>query len=143
MSGSLYSELGRRESQIMDIIYRLEEADAETVRTELSDDVSNSTVRTMLRHLEEKEYLKHRKEGRRYVYHPARPKAEVRRSMLQHLTETFFGGSVSEAVATLLSAEESTLTPDKLDELERLIEEAQAGAPSPDDSPDGDADKDD
>jgi predicted transcriptional regulator len=130
MSGSLYSELGRRESQIMDIVYRLEEADAETVRVELSDDVSNSTVRTMLRHLEEKGYLKHRKEGRRYVYYPARPKAEVRRTMLQHLTETFFGGSVSEAVATLLSAEEGELTSDTLDELERLIDQAQADAPS-------------
>ena len=130
MSGSLYSELGRRESQIMDIVYRLEEADAETVRVELSDDVSNSTVRTMLRHLEEKGYLKHRKEGRRYVYYPARPKAEVRRKMLQHLTETFFGGSVSEAVATLLSAEEGELTSDTLDELERLIDQAQADAPS-------------
>jgi len=136
MSGSLYSELGRRESQIMDIVYRLEEADAETVRAELADDVSNSTVRTMLRHLEEKDYLKHRKEGRRYVYHPARPKAEVRRSMLQHLTETFFCGSVSEAVATLLSAEEGELTPDTLDELERLINEAQAETPPPDEGAD-------
>jgi predicted transcriptional regulator len=136
MSGSLYSELGRRESQIMDIVYRLEEADAETVRAELADDVSNSTVRTMLRHLEEKDYLKHRKEGRRYVYYPARPKTEVRRSMLQHLTETFFGGSVSEAVATLLSAEEEELTPDTLDELERLINEAQAAAPPPDEGVD-------
>jgi predicted transcriptional regulator len=136
MSGSLYIELGRRESQIMDIVYRLEEADAETVRAELADDVSNSTVRTMLRHLEEKDYLKHRKEGRRYVYHPARPKAEVRRSMLQHLTETFFGGSVSEAVATLLSAEEGELTPATLDELERLINEAQAETPPPDEGAD-------
>jgi predicted transcriptional regulator len=132
MSGSLYSELGRRESQIMDIVYRLEEADAETVRAELPDALSNSAVRTMLRHLEEKGYLAHRTEGRRYVYYPARPKAEVRRSLLRHLTETFFGGSVSEAVATLLSAEGDELTPDTLDELERLIDQAQADASPPD-----------
>lgn len=128
MNGSLYSELGRREGQIMDVVYRLEEAGAETIRTELPDPPSNSAIRSMLRHLEEKGYLDHRQEGRRYVYFPTRPKDEVRRSLLDHLQETFFGGSLSETVATLLSAKSDDLSPETLRELEQVVEDAH-GSP--------------
>jgi predicted transcriptional regulator len=135
MSDSLYSELGRRESQIMDVVYRLEEAEAETIRAELPDPPSNSAIRSMLRHLEEKGYLDHREEGRRYVYFPTRPKEEVRRSLLNHLQETFFGGSLSETVATLLSAKSENLSPETLRELEKVVEDAHRSS----DSSDGDS----
>lgn len=125
MEDSLFNKLGSRESQIMSIVYRLEEADAETIRAELPDNLSNSSVRTMLRLLEEKGYLDHRQEGRRYIYFPAQPKVEVRRSMLEHLTNTFFDGSASEAAFALLSTDEE-LSPELLDELERRIDEAQS-----------------
>ena len=120
-----YSQLGRRESQIMDTVYRLEEAGAETIRRELPDPPSNSAVRSMLRLLEEKGYLDHRQEGRRYIYYPAQPKAEMRRSLLNHLIDTFFGGSVSEAALTLLSNEEN-LSPELLKQLEERIDDTQA-----------------
>ena len=45
MHSSLYNELGRRESQIMDVVYRLEEAGAEKIRAELPDPPSNSAIR--------------------------------------------------------------------------------------------------
>lgn len=122
MTDFFYNELGERESQIMDIVYRLEEADAETVRKSLSDSLTNSAVRTMLRHLEDKGYLDHRQEGRRYVYYPVRSKDDVRRSLIDHLAETFFDGSVREAVFAFLSADE-TVSPDVLDELEQRIGE--------------------
>jgi predicted transcriptional regulator len=128
MNGSLYSELGRRESQIMDVVYRLEEAGAEAIRAELPDPPSNSAIRSMLRHLEEKGYLDHREEGRRYVYFPICPKEEVRRSLLEHLQETFFGGSLPETVATLLSAKREDLSPETLRELERVVEEAHGSS---------------
>lgn len=128
MNGSLYSELGRRESQIMDVVYRLEEAGAEAIRAELPDPPSNSAIRSMLRHLEEKGYLDHREEGRRYVYLPTCPKEEVRRSLLEHLQETFFGGSLPETVATLLSAKREDLSPETLRELERVVEEAHGSS---------------
>ena len=128
MNGSLYSELGRRESQIMDVVYRLEEAGAEAIRAELPDPPSNSAIRSMLRHLEEKGYLDHREEGRRYVYFPICPKEDVRRSLLEHLQETFFGGSLPETVATLLSAKREDLSPETLRELERVVEEAHGSS---------------
>ncbi|CBH23293.1 transcriptional regulator, BlaI/MecI/CopY family [Salinibacter ruber M8] len=130
MNSSLYNELGRREGQIMDVVYRLEEAGAETIRTRLPDPPSNSATRSMLRHLEEKGYLDHRQEGRRYVYFPTRPKEEVRRSLLDHLQETFFGGSLSETVATLLSAKSEDLSPETLRELEQIVEDAHDSSKS-------------
>jgi len=130
MHSSLYNELGRRESQIMDVVYRLEEAGAEKIRAELPDPPSNSAIRSMLRHLEGKGYLDHREDGRRYVYFPTRPKEEVRRSLLDHLRETFFGGSLSETVATLLSSKREDLSPETLRELEQLVEDAR-GASEP------------
>ncbi len=130
MNGSLYNELGRREGQIMDVVYRLEEAGAETIRIRLPDPPSNSATRSMLRHLEEKGYLDHRQEGRRYVYFPTRPKEEVRRSLLDHLQETFFGGSLSETVATLLSAKSEDLSPETLRELEQIVEDAHDSSES-------------
>jgi BlaI family penicillinase repressor len=130
MNGSLYNELGRREGQIMDVVYRLEEAGTETIRTRLPDPPSNSATRSMLRHLEEKGYLDHRQEGRRYVYFPIRPKEEVRRSLLDHLQETFFGGSLSETVATLLSTKSEDLSPETLRELEQIVEDAHDSSES-------------
>lgn len=114
----------------MDVVYRLEEAGAETIRTRLPDPPSNSATRSMLRHLEEKGYLDHRQEGRRYVYFPTRPKEEVRRSLLDHLQETFFGGSLSETVATLLSAKSEDLSPETLRELEQIVEDAHDSSKS-------------
>lgn len=114
----------------MDVVYRLEEAGAETIRTRLPDPPSNSATRSMLRHLEEKGYLDHRQEGRRYVYFPTRPKEEVRRSLLDHLQETFFGGSLSETVATLLSAKSEDLSPETLRELEQIVEDAHDSSES-------------
>jgi Predicted transcriptional regulator len=131
MHSSLYNELGRRESQIMDVVYRLEEAGAEKIRAELPDPPSNSAIRSMLRHLEEKGYLDHREDGRRYVYFPTRPKEEVRRSLLDHLRETFFGGSLSETVATLLSSKREDLSPETLRELEQLVEDARGASDPP------------
>ncbi len=114
----------------MDVVYRLEEAGAETIRTRLPDPPSNSATRSMLRHLEKKGYLDHRQEGRRYVYFPTRPKEEVRRSLLDHLQETFFGGSLSETVATLLSAKSEDLSPETLRELEQIVEDAHDSSES-------------
>lgn len=135
MNAFFYDELGERETQIMDIVYRLGEADAETVRKELTDSLANSSVRTMLRHLEDKGYLDHRQEGRRYVYFPVRSKDEVRRSLIDHLADTFFNGSMQEAALAFLSADE-TVTPDVLDELERRIEKEKRR-----ESPEDDAEK--
>ena len=116
------SDLGKRERQIMDIVYRRGRATAAEVLDELPDPPSYSSVRAMLRYLEDKGRLRHEQDGPRYVYRPTAPAKDVRGSALSHVVRTFFDGSVSMAVATLL--ESKPLSREEYERLSRLLDEA-------------------
>jgi predicted transcriptional regulator len=116
-------ELGKRERQIMDAVYRLGRATVAEVRDELADPPSYSAVRGMLRFLEEKGLLKHEQDGLAYVYIPTVAASKARRSALQHLVKTFFGGNARDAAAALI--EGSDLESDDLDRLEKIIASAR------------------
>ena len=123
MAGPLHTQLSRRESQIMDIVFQLGEATAEQIRAQLPDPPSNSAVRVLLSILEERGHLTHRRDGKRFIYSPTLVPDKAKRSALSHLVKTFFGGSVPQVVATLLS--DAELTSADLDELARLIAQAR------------------
>jgi len=125
MVKTLHAVLSRRERQIIDILYRRGRATAAEVMEDLPGDSSYSTVRTQLRVLEEKGHVRHEQDGQRYVYSPAAPRGTVRRSALKHLVETFYEGSVEQAVAALLGGEGSRLTDEELDRIEDLIRKAR------------------
>jgi predicted transcriptional regulator len=116
-----HSALSRRERQIMDILYKLEQASVGDVLASLPDKPSYSTVRAQLRVLEEKGHVRHEEHGLRYVYAPAVPREVARRSALRHLVETFFDGSTEKVVAALLGGEVARITPEEFDRLARLI----------------------
>ena len=116
------SHLGKRERQIMDIVYRRGRATASEVLEDLADPPSYSSVRAMLRYLEDKGHLRHEQDGPRYVYLPTASAASVRGSALTHVVRTFFDGSVSQAVATLL--ESKPLSRDEYQRLSRLLDQA-------------------
>ena len=122
MTQDVTGELGRRERQIIEIIYRRGRATAAEVRADLPDSPTYSSVRGMLRHLEGKGYLRHEQDGLRYVYLPTSPKTDVRASALSHVVRTFFDGSLPSAVATLL--ESKPLTREEYERISRLLEEA-------------------
>jgi predicted transcriptional regulator len=117
------SQLGKRERQIMEIVYRRGRATAAEVLADLADPPSYSSVRAMLRYLEDKGHLRHEEEGPRYVYLPTAPAAEVRSSALSHVVRTFFDGSVTTAVAALL--ETKGLSHSEYERLSRLLEGAR------------------
>lgn len=117
------AELGRRERQIMEIIYRRGRASASEVLGDLADAPSYSAVRGMLRYLEEKGHLKHEQDGPRYVYMPTSPQHKVRASALSHLVHTFFNGSVGEAAAALL--ESKPLSRGEQERLTQILEKAR------------------
>ena len=129
MATRLHAALTRRERQIMDILYRRGRAAAGDVMEELPDGPSYSTVRTQLRVLEEKGHVRHEDDGQRYVYTPALARGPVRRSALKHLVETFYEGSVEQAVAALLGGEGSRLSEEQLDRIEELIRKARKEGP--------------
>src|SRR6185436_13801888 len=95
----VHADLGRRERQIVEVVYRLGRATVTEVLENLPDPPSYSSVRAMLRILESKGHLKHEQEGPRYVYRPAVHHEKASRTALHHLVRTFFAGSTSRALA--------------------------------------------
>ena len=118
------SDLGRRERQILDVVYRLGSATVAQVRTELPDPPSYSAVRGMLNLLRDKGHLKHVADGLRYVYLPVVDPQEASRSALSHVVRTFFRGSPAEAASALFDLPEGRLSRQELAQLSRLVEQA-------------------
>jgi predicted transcriptional regulator len=116
--------LSRREREMMDVVYRLGRATASEVMAGLTAPPSYSAVRATLRILEEKGHLTHQSDGNRYVYLPTVPSAKARRSALQSLVRTFFGGSPKDAVVALLD-EADQLSPEDMAEIRRRIDAAK------------------
>lgn len=121
--------LGKRERQIMDALYARGRASVAEVLESLPQPPSYSSVRAMLRYLEDKGYVRHEERGPRYVYMPSAPKAEVSKSALSHVVRTFFDGSVSSVVAALI--EGGSLSKDEHERLSRLLDDAAKRASGP------------
>jgi predicted transcriptional regulator len=117
--------LTRREREIMDILYKAGRASAHEVLEQLKEPPSYSAVRALLRLLEERGHVKHVEDGTRYVYSPAVPRGEARKRALTHVVATFFGGSVEEAVHTLVDSSRDKLSHEQLDRLAELVERAK------------------
>jgi predicted transcriptional regulator len=120
--------LSRRERQIMNIIYQRGSASVADVLAELPDAPSYSTVRALLRILEEKGHLTHEKDGPRYIYRSTQPRHEAGRSALKQIVQTFFDKSVEKTVAALVS--DAEISDGDLDRLSQLIEQAKKGGNS-------------
>jgi predicted transcriptional regulator len=117
--------LTRREREIMDILHRRGRATAHEVLAELAEPPSYSAVRTVLRQLEERGHVRHEQDGPRYVYTPTVARREAQRSAIAHLVDTFFDGSVEDAVATLVEASKPKLSQQELARIATLIAKAK------------------
>jgi predicted transcriptional regulator len=120
-------QLGKRERQIVETLYRLGEASVADVRAELPDPPTYSAVRAMLNFLVRKQVVVARQEGKRYLYRPASSKEKVRRSALKNLVRTFFGSAPVDAMAALLDGSAGKLSPDDLKRIRQMIEQAEKG----------------
>jgi BlaI family penicillinase repressor len=125
MSDSEGTKLSRRERQIMDIVYTLGNASATQVMEIMSDAPSRTAVRTFLRILEQKGHLKHTKKGREFVFQPTQARKRVGKSTFNRVLNTFFDGSLINAVAIHLSDPNNKLSEDELKCLEDLIRKAR------------------
>ena len=91
----------------------------------MPDAPSYSAVRAMLRILEEKGHVKHQAEGLKYVYVPTIGREKAKRSAVKHLLDTFFSDSPEQIVAALLDVSSTRLTPEELDRMAQMIENAK------------------
>ncbi len=107
-----------REAQIMEILWEQGHSTAEAVREALPDHPHDSTVRTMLRVLKEKGYVRIR--GRQPAVYVAKiGRAQVQTKAAQSLLARFFSGSVEALVLRLVEDEE--LSPEQLDQLRKSL----------------------
>jgi BlaI family penicillinase repressor len=118
-------DLSRRERQIMDVLFARGRATGQEIQEGLPDKPNYSSVRTILRVLERKGYVRHAEEGLRYVYEPTVPREAASRSALQRIIRTFFDGSAKEAVAALLDPAAFDLSEEELKELARMVDRAK------------------
>jgi predicted transcriptional regulator len=117
-------DLGKRERELVEILYRLGEASVTQVRSAMADPPSYSAVRAMLNLLANKELMSIRQEGKRYLYRPVESKEKVRRSALKRLVQNFFGNEPADAVAALVDGLGGKLSADDLARIRRLIDAA-------------------
>lgn len=110
----------------MEIVHRRGAVTVGDVEAELPGQPANSTVRTLMSILERKGHLRVvNTEGGKKTFAAAEDKNDARVSALEKLTSTFFGGSITSVVATLLDARRDKLSPEELDEIETLIQKAK------------------
>jgi BlaI family transcriptional regulator, penicillinase repressor len=117
--------LTRRESQIIEILYRRRRATVEEIRAELPEAPTPSSVRKLLDIMIERGLLAREYDGPRYVYFPAVKPEQASRSALKRLVRTFFDDSPGSAVAALLDMTSTPLSAEEYRRLSRLLERAR------------------
>ncbi|KAA5542708.1 BlaI/MecI/CopY family transcriptional regulator [Roseiconus nitratireducens] len=118
-----FEKLSRRERQIMEIVYEIEQATVHQIRKQLDGDPTPMAVRRLLAILMEKGYLKRVKSGREFAYLPKQPKTKAGVKALRKVVKTFFEGSIGEALATHLERPGASLSSEEVERLSRLIDE--------------------
>ena len=109
----------------MDAVYSLGEATVNQVVAAIPSAPTPMAVRRMMHILEEKGQLLRRKNGREVIYAPRTSKGKAGRSALEGVLETFFGGSLEEALAAHLHSRKDGVSADERQRLIALIEQAK------------------
>jgi BlaI family transcriptional regulator, penicillinase repressor len=117
--------LSRRERQVMDILHRRTGATVAEIMGDLPDPPTYSAVRSVLRILGEKDLIKHREDGPRYIYYPAKPTETAREDVLAHVVRTYFGDSTEQAVTALLRMSDVNLSDAEVKRLRNSIRRAR------------------
>ena len=117
-------DLGDLEREVMQLIWANRHLTAETVREKLARRLKESTVRTVLRRLEEKGYVNHAVDGRTYVYQATHPRGKVAAKAVQRIVDRFCGGSVEALLVGMVNAD--VLSEDELQRLAAKIARARA-----------------
>jgi BlaI family penicillinase repressor len=114
------------ENAVMRVIWQKERVTAEDVRTALaaSQPMKDSTVRTILRRLEQKGYATHTVEGRTFVYKPRIESRNVAAEAVRGIIDRFCEGSIENLLVGMVDGE--IVSPQKLRQLAERISRAEA-----------------
>ncbi len=116
MNGTGRKPLGPLEHAVMQIIWDKGSVTAEDVRTALQpEDHKESTIRTILRRLEEKGYLEHTVEGRTFMYRALVNPQNVASRQVRGIMDRFCRGSIENLLVGMV--DDQMITAEKLKEL--------------------------
>ena len=118
-------DLGDLEREVMQLIWANGSLTAEFVRERLARRLKESTVRTVLRRLEEKGYVNHAVEGRTYIYQATHPRGKVAAKAVQRIVDLFCNGSVEEVLVGMVDS--AMLDPRQLRSLADMVAKAKGG----------------
>ncbi len=110
----------------MDAVFAAGEATVNQVVDAIPDSPTPMAVRRMMHILEEKGHLKRRENGREVVYSPRESRVKAGRSAFQNVLQTFFGGSLEEALAAHLHSRKDQVGDEERERLIALIEQARS-----------------
>lgn len=109
------------ELEIMHVLWKEGASNVQTVQQHLERELAYTTVQTMLNILHRKGKVKRTLKDRAYFYQPVVSRSHVVGNQVSDLIERLFGGSAESLVMSLV--ETKHLTPKKLAQLQKLIEE--------------------
>lgn len=109
----------------MDILHRRGEATVAEIMADLPDPPTYSAVRSVLRILGDKELIRFKEDGPRYVYFPAQPTEAAREDVLAHVVRTYFAGSSEQAVTALLRMSDVDMSESEIDRMRESIRRAR------------------
>jgi predicted transcriptional regulator len=95
--------LTQRELDIMGVLWDRGEATVTEVRNEIDPDLSYTSISSMIRTLELKGYVSHRRgEGKTHVYFPVIDAEKAGESVLRRVLDKVYGGSPIKLLAHLM-----------------------------------------
>ena len=127
---STSTELGDLERRVMQLMWSSAPLTAEAVRELLAERserrLKDSTIRTVLRRLEQKGFVAHTVEGRTFVYHATEPRGRVAAKAVKQIVDWFCNGSLDEVLVGM--ADSAMLNRRQLQMLVDRIEKAKEGS---------------
>ena len=111
--------LGDRELDVMGVLWDLGSGTVSEVRDRLPADLAYTTVLTILRNLEAKEFVDHTAEGKAHRYRPKVARRVARKSALSRIVDKLFHGSPEQLVAQLV--EDESLSANDLKRLRAML----------------------
>jgi BlaI family transcriptional regulator, penicillinase repressor len=113
--------LGQVEQMVMDFVWAQGPCSAESCREAIqaSRPLKESTVRTILRRLEQKGFVTHEIKGRTYIYRAAEARRNVAVRAVRNIIDRFCGGSAEELVVGMV--DNAVIGRDQLERLARKI----------------------
>ncbi|QDT94624.1 BlaI/MecI/CopY family transcriptional regulator [Gimesia aquarii] len=119
------SPLTESQREIMEIVWERGEVTVSEVRDALAKqrELARNTVQTMIVRLEEKGWLKHREQGRTFVYSAKRPRTVSLGAKVSQMVDRLFAGSPEELVTALLDYRD--ISPEEIERIRAMIDKAE------------------